>query len=84
MKSHTASRPESMDFCSFKLNADHVINYQTTSLREYINTFTKGGGLEYIFDTVGGDTFTQTLQCLAPGGHLCTILPVSSTSTHRL
>ncbi|MGN6645148.1 MAG: quinone oxidoreductase family protein [Cytophaga sp.] len=73
----TASRPESIEFCKHILKADHVINYQTENLKDRIDTITNGEGLAYILDTVGGDTFTQSIDCLRSGGHICTILPVS-------
>jgi NADPH:quinone reductase len=73
----TASRPESIEFCKNILKADHVINYQIEDVKERILTITDGKGLAYILDTVGGDTFIQSIDCLCNGGHICTILPVS-------
>ena len=73
----TASRPESIEFCKHILKADHVINYQTENVKERILAITNGEGLAYILDTVGGNTFIQSIDCLRNGGHICTILPAS-------
>lgn len=72
----TASREESIAYCKKELKADHVINYQTTSFKEYIQGLTENRGISLILDTIGGDTFIQSLACLSPGGHICTVLPV--------
>ncbi|WP_215226846.1 quinone oxidoreductase family protein [Echinicola shivajiensis] len=69
----TASRPESIHFCKEVLKADHVINYKTENIIETVNQVTEQEGVEFILDTVGGDTFLQSLQYLKTGGHICTI-----------
>lgn len=77
----TASRPESIAYCRETLGADLVINYKTSSVEESVKEFTGGKGLPFIFDTVGGKTFVESLNYLRPGGHICTILPVSFDSS---
>lgn len=72
----TASREESISFCKNVLNAEHIINHKEEPLKTAVDTFTGGKGLKYILDTVGGDTFENSLACLQPNGHICTILPV--------
>jgi NADPH:quinone reductase len=72
----TASRPESVAYCKEQLQADHVINYKTESVSAYIDALTGEQGVPLILDTVGGDTFRESLGYLSPGGHICTILPV--------
>jgi NADPH2:quinone reductase len=72
----TASRPESIIFCKQKLQADYVINYKTENLKGQIDLITNSKGLSKIFDTVGDQTFIQSLDCLSLNGHICTILPV--------
>lgn len=77
----TASRQESLMFCKKTCGADHVIDYKSSNLKEFISEITQGQGLSYIFDTVGGTTFTESLSCLASNGHICTILPVHFDAT---
>ncbi len=73
----TASRKESIDFCKNVLRADHVINYRKDNIKEYIYELTANKGVDLILDTVGGDTFLQSLEYLSVNGHICTILPIS-------
>lgn len=77
----TASRSESIDYCRKTLGADLVVNYKTTPVEESVKEFTGGKGVPLIFDTVGGSTFIDSLNYLSPGGHICTILPVSFDSS---
>ncbi|MEZ5105013.1 MAG: zinc-binding dehydrogenase [Draconibacterium sp.] len=72
----TASKPESIHFCRETLKADYVINYKTEDFVDSINQLTNQQGIGFILDTVGGDTFIESLTCLKAGGHICTILPV--------
>jgi NADPH2:quinone reductase len=67
----TASRPESLDLGS-KYGADIVLNYRETDFVERANAETQGRGCEVIFDTVGGETFDRSLDCIAPNGRLIT------------
>jgi NADPH2:quinone reductase len=53
--------------------ADHVINYREEEFRNKVLQLTGGRGVDATFDPVGGDTFLQSLRCIAPEGR---ILPV--------
>jgi NADPH:quinone reductase len=70
----TASRPESIEFCRDVLRADEVIDYKRDSVVERIRAATGGKGLPVVIDTVGGDTFVQSLDCVAINGQVVTIL----------
>ncbi|MDX1638416.1 MAG: zinc-binding dehydrogenase, partial [Balneolaceae bacterium] len=70
----TASREQSIDLCR-RLGADHVINYKNESVSTAVEQITNGRGVSCILDTVGGETFLESLGCLRPCGHICTILP---------
>ena len=41
--------------------------------KDAVQDLTKGGGVDVIVDPVGGDRFTDSLRCLAPGGRLLVI-----------
>ncbi|WP_031529073.1 quinone oxidoreductase family protein [Dyadobacter crusticola] len=74
----TASRSESMAYCSGELGADHVINYQKEDVTSRIMDLTGGQGAALILDTVGGATFKQCIEYAAYNGKICTILPVAT------
>ncbi|OBZ92212.1 quinone oxidoreductase [Pararhizobium polonicum] len=50
--------------------ADHVINYKTEDFKVRVSEITRGKGVQYVFDSVGADTFTRSLDCLKPRGTL--------------
>ena len=60
----TAGREESIAFCRDVLRADEVIDYSKTNVVEHVKEITGGKGLPVVFDTVGGDVFQQSLDCL--------------------
>jgi NADPH2:quinone reductase len=70
----TAGRAESIAFCRDVLRADEVIDYSRTNVVEHVKALTGGKGLPVVFDTVGGDVFQQSLDCLGFNGQLVTIL----------
>ncbi len=51
--------------------ADHVINYRTESIRDRVKEMT--GGVDVVFDPVGGDAFKQSLRCMNPEGRIVVI-----------
>jgi NADPH2:quinone reductase len=69
----TAGRAESLAFCRDVIKADHVIDYRSTDFVARVMELTQGAGVPVIFDTVGGDTFKRSIECLAPCGQLVTI-----------
>ena len=48
--------------------AAHVINYNTENFVERVKEITGGAMVPVVFDSVGKDTFTGSLDCLAPRG----------------
>ena len=70
----TAGRDESIAFCRDLLAADEVIDYRTTDFVARCRDLTGGRGVEVVFDTVGDETFRRSIDCVAPGGQLVTIL----------
>ncbi len=73
----TASRPESLDLCR-QLGADVAINYRETDFVERVKRETGGRGCPVVFDTVGGETFERSLDCVAPDGRLITCVGTPS------
>jgi len=69
----TAGREESIAFCRDNLKADVVINYHKEDFAARIKELTADQGVPVVFDTVGGDTFRKSIDCLPPLGQLVTI-----------
>jgi NADPH2:quinone reductase len=53
--------------------ADEIIRYDTTPIRDGIVAATDGGGVDVVFDPVGGDTTEQTLRSTNWNGRLLVI-----------
>ena len=49
---------------------DHVIDYRTENFAERVREITNGAGIPVVYDSVGRDTFTASLDCLQPRGLL--------------
>lgn len=69
----TAGRPESLQFCRDVLKVDEVIDYRHDDFVVRVKELTGGAGVPVVFDTVGGDTFKRSIDCLSPCGQLVTI-----------
>ena len=48
--------------------AAHVINYNTENFVERVRESTGGKGVPVVYDSIGADTFTGSLDCLSPLG----------------
>jgi NADPH2:quinone reductase len=68
-----AGRAESLAFCRDVLQADEVIDYRSSDFVARAMQLTQGAGVSVVFDTVGGDTFKRSIECIAPCGDLVTI-----------
>lgn len=73
----TASRPESLAYCTDELGAEHVLNYREADIAGSVMNITKGLGAGLIMDNAGGECFSRSLDYLSQNGHICTILPVA-------
>jgi NADPH2:quinone reductase len=47
---------------------DHVINYRTGNFLDKVKEITGGKGVDVVYDSIGRDTFPQSLDCLKPRG----------------
>ena len=45
-----------------------TINYQKEDFVKKVNDLTKGAGVPVVYDSVGKDTFSKSMECLAPLG----------------
>ncbi|MBB6215189.1 NADPH2:quinone reductase [Anaerosolibacter carboniphilus] len=53
-----------------QVGADLVINYRKDSFSKVVNEVTDGKGVDVILDSVGGDNFNESLECLAMYGRI--------------
>jgi NADPH2:quinone reductase len=53
--------------------ADEAIDYTKEDFAERVKQLTNGRGADVIYDSVGGDTFDQSLKCIAWNGRLLVI-----------
>jgi NADPH2:quinone reductase len=56
-----------------KNGADETIDYGKEDFVERVKQLTNGRGADVIYDSVGGDTFDQSLKCIAWNGRLLVI-----------
>lgn len=63
----TVGSPEKVDLAK-KAGCKHVIVTSTEKTSERVKAITKGKGVPVVYDGVGKDTFTESLDCLAPLG----------------
>jgi NADPH:quinone reductase len=63
------STKEKAELC-FKAGADEVILYAEQSLETEVKRITNGKGVNVIYDSVGKDTFDNSLNCLSPLGYM--------------
>jgi NADPH2:quinone reductase len=73
----TASNPASLELCR-KVGADLVINYREQDFVQVVQAETGRKGCPVIFDTVGGETFDKSLDCVAVDGRLITCVGAPS------
>jgi NADPH2:quinone reductase len=78
----TASREESLELAR-QCGADVAINYRQEDFVSRVNGETKGCGCDIVFDTVGGETFDRSLDCVAVNGHIITIVGTPSADITR-
>ncbi len=69
----TVGSPEKAEFAR-ALGADETILYKETDFVAAVNAWTDGQGADLTLDTVGGQTFQQSIHCTAHFGSLVTLL----------
>jgi NADPH:quinone reductase-like Zn-dependent oxidoreductase len=68
----TASTDAKLDRAR-KLGADLLINYTRSDFAAQAKSMTNNRGVDVILDSVGGETFRRSLDCLATGGRLVAV-----------
>jgi len=68
----TISSPEKADFAR-SLGVDHCINYQEENFAEAVTSLTAGVGVDFVFDTVGKETFPASFAATKIYGHVVTL-----------
>jgi NADPH2:quinone reductase len=63
----TAGSPEKIEL-ALRHGYDHVINNRTENFAERVRELTNGRGVDVVYDSVGKDTFPDSLDCLKPLG----------------
>jgi NADPH:quinone reductase-like Zn-dependent oxidoreductase len=63
-----------------QLGADFGINYSRANFATQVRHMTNNRGVDVILDTVGGDTFRRSIECLAMGGRLITVGTVGGSA----
>jgi NADPH2:quinone reductase len=53
-----------------KHGADHLIDYRKESIRDRVKEICNGGGVDVVFDPVGGSAFEASLRCVNWGARL--------------
>lgn len=75
----TCSR-QNADFVR-SLGADRIIDYKSEDYVEVIGRETSGKGVEFVFDTIGGDTIERSPRVLSEFGRLATIVDIPKPQT---
>jgi len=75
----TASRDESKKLCK-DLGAEHVIDHRTEDVTARVREITGGVGCPLVLDTVGGQVFEDSLDCVAVDGRVVTIVTNESAN----
>lgn len=65
----TTSTPEKMN-TALKIGADYAVDYTQPDWSSRVREITNGRGVDVILEMNGGDSFTQSLRCLAPFGRI--------------
>ncbi len=76
----TVSTPEKA-LIAKELGADVVINYKETSVRDYVETYTRGKGFKYIFDTVDRENLERSIEAASLYG---TIVAIAVSQNYNL
>lgn len=76
----TSSTEDKLERCQ-EMGADLAINYRQADVPGEVSGFTAGAGVNYVLESVGGETFSNSLRCLAPGGRLVTVGNTSQSTS---
>jgi NADPH:quinone reductase-like Zn-dependent oxidoreductase len=74
---YTTCRGSDSDFVR-ELGADHAIDFTSQDYVEEVNRLTGGKGVNVVFDTIGGQTLSDSPKVLADAGRVVTIVDLST------
>ena len=74
---YTTCSPKNFDLVK-KLGADKIIDYKKEDFVEAIMKDTNNKGVDVIFDTVGGETLTKSIDAAKPFARIASIIRVSA------
>ncbi len=66
------------------LGADETINYTVCDFKKEVLQLTSGRGADVVLEIVGGDVYAKSLEALAPGGRLVSIVGAAPDSPPSL
>ena len=76
----TSGTEDKLERCR-EMGADLAINYREADVPGGVSSFTSGSGVNFVLESVGGETFSDSLRCLAPGGRLVTVGNTSQSTS---
>jgi NADPH2:quinone reductase len=79
----TAGSEEKLELVR-ELGADVAINYQTDDFVAAALAATDGRGVDVVWELVGGEVFTRSLDCMAEGGRMVSFGSNSFTGTGQI
>jgi NADPH:quinone reductase-like Zn-dependent oxidoreductase len=71
----TTCSKQNVDFVR-SLGADYVIDYKSEDYVEVVRRETSGKGVDFVFDTIGGDTIERSPLAMTEFGRLATIVDI--------
>ena len=77
----TASTQDKLDLAE-RLGLDHPINYTESDFAEEVNDTTDDEGVDLVLDGIGGDTTTESLDCLTHFGRMVSYGAASGEPGH--
>ena len=76
----TSGTEDKLERCR-EMGADLAINYRQADVPGEVSNFTARSGVNYALESVGGEAFSDSLRCLAPGGRLVTVGNTSQSTS---
>jgi len=68
----TAGSDEKLKFLK-EYGVHHPINYRSEDFAKKIKEFTRGEGIDFVLDSLGGETLQKSIRLLRPNGRLASI-----------
>ncbi len=79
----TAGSDEKIKFLK-EYGVHHPINYRTEDFLQKIRELTRGEGIDFVLDSLGGETLKKSLRLLRPNGRLASIGVAGLTQKNKL